>query len=332
MSKHRYDLIIVDEAKRIRGRDGKAFTLLKPLSREAEYVWLLTGTPGKLPGDFFTMFHLLDHRYFSSYWKFVEAFCYVQKNEFGAFEVLGLKNPDAWYQLLEFKASILTKKDVGHRETVRQVLHVDMDPKQAKLYKELDESMFAFSGDQMIIAQTHMTKVLRFRQLLCCPKILDPEASIGAAFEDYVETIKNDTDPHTVVFTPFITAIPYFERYLHENGFSNTFALSGGLDPDELQRRIEAWRKTKGQLICSILYATAFSLEPATECFFIGYEWDPEDNAQAEERLNRLTTKEQVNAYYYAYNGTYTSQHLQILTDKQRQIQQTTGQVRPTKI
>lgn len=332
MALHKYDLIIVDEAKRIRGRDGKAFILLKPLARICRWLWLLTGTPGKLPRDFFTMFHLLDPRYFSSYWKFVGAFCYTQKNEFGAFEVLGLRNTDEWYRLLDNKASILTKKDVGHQETMRQVLHVDMSPEQERIYREVEEHMFSVSGDEIIIAQTDMTKVLRYRQLLCCPKILDPTAGIGSAFEDYVETIKNDTDPHTVIFTPFVAAMPYFKQHLDANGFNNVELLSGGLDPDELQRRIERFRKTRGIIICSILYATAFSLEPATECFFIGYEWDPEDNAQAEERLNRLTTTEQVNAYYYAYNNTYTSEHLQILTTKQRQIQQTTGIVRPTKI
>jgi len=332
MSTHKYDLIIIDEAKRIRGRDGKAFNLLKPLAKRCKWLWQLTGTPGKLPGDFFTMFHLLDPKYFSSYWKFVQAFCYTQKNEWGQFEVLGLKNKDAWYQLLDNKATILTKADVGHQETVRQVLHVDMDPDQERIYREVEEDMFSISNDQVIIAQTHMTKVLRYRQLLCCPKILDPNLGIGSAFEDYVETIKNDTDPHTVVFTPFTAAIPFFVQHLNAHKFNNVFVLSGGLNPDELHRRISEWRRTKGQIICSILYATAFSLEPATECFFIGYEWDPEDNAQAEDRLNRLTTKEQVNAYYYAYNNTYTSEHLQILTTKQRQIQLTTGTSRATKI
>lgn len=332
MSSHRYDCIIVDEAKRIRNRNAKAFELLKPLAKACKYLWLLTGTPGKLPGDFFTMFHLLDPKYFPSYWKFVGIFCYTQKNEYGGTEVLGLKNKEAWYQLLDSKASILTKKDVGHQETQRQILHVDLNPDQERIYREVDKEMFAISGDQIIIAQTHMTKVLRFRQMMCCPQILDPNLSVGAAFEDYVETIKNDTDPHTVVFTPFVTAIPFFVKYLNANGFNNVEVLSGGLNPDELQRRIERFRRTRGIIICSILFATAFSLEPATECFFPGYEWDPEDNAQAEERLNRLTTKEQVNAYYYAYNGTYTSEHLRILTDKQRQIQETTGILRPTKI
>lgn len=325
IGKRKYDCIIADEAKRIRNRKSKAYLNLKPLVARCEYFWPLTGTPGKSPADFFTIFNLFDPDYYSSYWKFVGAFCHTIKNQFGQMEIIAFKNQDEWVRTLANKCSFLTKTDVGHRETQRQLLYVDLDEDQERIYKELEENDIAIGPENLIVAQTAMTKVLRFRQAMVCPKILDPNLSIGSAFADYVETIENDTDPHTVVFTPFTSAMPHFVEYLKQHKFNNVYLLYGGLDPDEMQRRITEWRKTRGQIICSILYATAFSLEPATEAFFIGYEWDPEDNAQAEDRLNRLTTKHQVNAYYYAYNGTYTQQHLQILTTKQRMMQMTLG-------
>lgn len=321
----KYDCIIIDEAKRIRNRKSKAYELLKPLAKSCQYFWPLTGTPGKSPGDFFTIFNLMDPKYYSSYWKFVGAFCHAVKNQFGQLEIIAFKNKDEWYRTLNNKCSFLTKSEIGHRETQRQLLSVDLDEDQERIYKELEENDIAIGPDNLIVAQTAMTKVLRFRQAMVCPKILDPNLSIGSAFADYVETIQNDTDPHTVVFTPFTQAIPHFVEYLRANGFNNVETIIGGLDPDELQRRIDRFRATKGIAVVSILCATAFSLEPATECFFVGYEWDPEDNAQAEDRLNRLTTKHQVNAYYYTYNGTYTQQHLQILTSKQRMMQMTLG-------
>lgn len=333
ISKRRYDCVIIDEAKRIRSRTSKAFNLLKPIVKLCKWFIPLTGTPGKSPPDFFTIFHLMDPKLFSSYWAFVNTYCIVIKNEWGRQEIIGLRNREGWYRLLDAKCTILTKKDVGHRETVRQILRVDLNAEQERLYKELKEDDITLAVDNLIISQTSMTKVLRFRQLMCCPAILDPALGVGAAFEDYVETIKNDTDPFTVVFTPFTSAMPHFIKYLDANGFPDVQTLQGGLDPDEMQRRIDLWRKRGNQpIIVSILYATAFSLEPATESFFIGYEWDPEDNAQAEDRLNRLTTKELVNAYYYAYNGTYTAEHLQILTNKTRQERLTLGLERPTKI
>lgn len=316
--------IILDEAKRIRSRRSKAFMALKPFAKQAQYIWMLTGTPGRLPQHFWTMFHLIDPASFSSYWKFVTAFMVTIKNSWGGIEVVGWKNKAQWDWWLEQKASILTKKDIGHKETIRSKLYVEMDDDQERLYREMESDMMMITSDGLFLASTSMEKVLRYRQLLVCPKILDPGASIGAAFADFVEAIKEgDIDPHTVCFTPFTQAMPFFEQYLKESGVTNVFRLQGGLDPDEQERRILEWRRTKGVMLCSIKYAESFSLEPAHACYFFGYEWDPEENRQAEERLNRLTTKYQINAYYYTYEDTYDEQQLEIVNFKQRQAQKT---------
>ncbi len=320
-----YDCIIVDEVKRIRNRKSKAFLSLKPLAREAKYLWLLTGTPGRLPQHFWTMFHLIDQKLWGSYWKFVGAFMIMVKTPWGGLEEVGWKNRDSWFDLLRRKATILTKAEVGHRETQRQMLYYDLDKDQIRLYKEMEEDMMMIFGDgSLSIASTSMTRVLRYRQLLVCPKILDPTATVGQAFIDFVETLtEEERDPHLVIFTPFTDAFPHFKAYLQEKGFGDIFLLSGGLDPDEQQQRINNWRKTKGIVICSIMYATAFSLEPAKEAHFFGYEWDPEDNAQAEERLNRLTTTYQVNAYYWVAEDSYDERQCEIVNFKRRQYNMT---------
>lgn len=315
-----YDCIIVDEAKRIRSRKSQAFLYLKPLVREAKYLWLLTGTPGRRPDHFWTMFHLLDPKLYGSYWRFVGAYAVTVKNSFGGMEIVAFKNRDSWFDLLRRKATILTKEDIGHTPTIRGTLYAELDDDQSRLYKEMEEDMMMVVGDTLSIASTAMTQVLRYRQLLVCPKIIDPSLSIGGAFADLVETLKEeDTDPQIVIFCPFTAAFPYFIQYLADHGFTGVQTLQGGLNPDDQESRIETFRKGKVPIICSIMYAQSFSLEPAKQAFFIGYEWDPEDNAQAEERLNRLTTKHPVNAWYYCYEGTYDEQQCHIVNFKHRQ-------------
>lgn len=319
-----FDCIILDEPhkKGLKNHKSVLVKRLKPFVAKAEYFWPLTGTPGKFPTQFFATFHLFNPQLFSSYWKFVAMFCYYQQNEYGQIEVLGLKNPDAWYKLLNAKSTSLTKKDVGKRPTTRQLLRIEMSADQARYYNELaKDSMTLTDNGELIVAQTSMTKVLRLRQLLICPKILDPNLSVGAAIEDFVDTIQ-DNNPHTVIFTPFKEAIPHFKEYLEKQGYP-VAVLHGGVSSEELRERIASWRKSKGIMINTIAYATAYSLEPASECYFIGYEWDPDDNKQAEDRLNRLTTTYPVNAYYYAHNGTYEYEQLSNLDTWQRQINKT---------
>ena len=323
---HKFDLIIIDEAKRVGlyNRKSKLFERLKPFARDAEYFWPMSGSPGRTPDLFWTIFHLFEPKVFASYHRFVNTYCYTQPAHWGGIEILGLKNEEGWYQLLDRKTTALTKKDLGHRETVRSPLYVELDKCQEEHYASMSKDMLTMTEDgNLIIAQTSMTQSLRLRQLLACPRILDPSFSMGGAFDDFVETIK-ESNPHTVLFTPFVEAIDHFANALKHLGYA-TFKFSGqeGLSPDGLTSRISDWRRSKGIAICSIKYATSFSFEPASECYFIGYEWDPDDNAQAEERINRLTTPYQCNAYYYLYSGTYDESQMGTVNIKQKQANKT---------
>jgi SNF2 family DNA or RNA helicase len=267
------------------------------------------------------MFHLLDPKLYGSYWKFVGAFYVTLTNHFGGLELIAFKNQESWFDLLRRKATILSKKDVGHQETIRARRFADLDKDQIRLLKEYEEDMYATLPDRLDIVSTSLTQTLRYRQLLCCPKIVDPTLSIGGSLVDLVETFKEEeASPFCVIFVPFTEAFQHFIAYLEANGITNVQTLSGGISPDEQDERISKWRTHgKSPILVSILYAQAFSLEPATEAYFIGYDWDPDNNTQAEERLNRLTTKEAVTAFYYTFEDTYDERQLEIVNTKQRQ-------------
>lgn len=323
--KHQFDIVICDEAKRIRNRKSKIFSALKPLCKAAKFFWPMTGTPGKLPLDTWTMFHLADPHYYRSYWKFVNAFHYTMKNEWGANEVLGIRNTDQWYRTLKSKASIVTKEmvkdQIGESSKTRQLLHIEMDDEQQAIYDQLKQEMISLHGDTLILSKNTLHQSLQFRQLLTCPKILSDKFGYGQAIADFIATLE-DTDPHVVLFTPFVEAIPHFQKYLADNGHFS-IALHGGITPDEQAARIAEYRARRGIAIVSIMYAQSFSLEPAAEAFFIGYDFDPENNEQAEDRLVRFTTNYPVNIYYYAYEDTYDSVVADIVCIKHLQIQKT---------
>jgi hypothetical protein len=62
-------------------------------------------------------------------------------------------------------------------------------------------------------------------------------------------------------------------------------------------------------MLCTVQYAESFDLDPrhpddAKTCWFIGYEWDPNQNLQAEDRMHRLTTQYPITCNYYRYQGT----------------------------
>lgn len=125
--------------------------------------------------------------------------------------------------------------------------------------------------------------------------------------EDLIDKLTESDDPddqHTVIFTPFKGAIPHFEKALREAGFPHIEKLHGGVDPDELDLRRKRFQFHKGIMLCTILYATAFSLEPATTCYFMDREYNGDDNAQAEDRLLPQEGVNPILSNYYTYEDT----------------------------
>lgn len=303
------DIIIFDEAKRIRNKDTMTFqTLNRYLSYyNVQYFIPMTGTPGHLPKDFWTMLHCIAPKLFGSYWQFVNTFHEVIDNGFGK-EIAGARNLDAWHKVLGQHFSVIKEDDEGIAEQrpplTRQLLPITMDDDQKKLYDELHKELMYYveQDDKLIIAQNEFTLGTRLRQALICPRILSPSLGIGAAIKDFAETA--DPEQHNVIFTPFTSAFEHFECFLSSKGFQ-VQTLQGGIGTPERDSRLLLFQRGGGVCICSILYAQAFSLEPATKAFFIGYDWDPDNNRQAEKRLHRLTTLTPIACYYYTFRSTF---------------------------
>jgi SNF2 family DNA or RNA helicase len=298
-----------DEAHRLRNRNSKVFTLSGKFFRYHKYFSLLTGTPSSRGSqDFWTMLHMCNPSLFSSYWKFVDTFCEQYEGYYGK-EIIGQRNQDQFQRYLNMYARIRTRDDPAIAgqlpESTRTPIFVRMDADQERIYYELEANKLAWVNGELILGGLSMELVMRFRQLLVCPRILNPVLSLGAAFNSFLETMEDSSpdERHTVVFCPFKSPFPYFAEALQKLKIPVTM-LHGGITPDEQRERIESWRANKGVLLNTIAYAESYSLEPAKQSWFIGYEWDPNQNMQAEDRLKRLTTRYPVNHNYFRYEGT----------------------------
>jgi len=318
------DIVIFDEAKRMRNPDSVIFQVLsKWLSYyNPQYFFPMTGTPGSQPRHFWTMLHCINPKYFSSYWKFVFAFHEVIDGFFGK-EILGPRNLNEWHKVLGQYFSVVKEDDEGIAEQrpplTRVLLPITMDPDQKKLYDDLVSEMLHLveADNKLVYAQNEFALGTRLRQALICPRMLSPSLGVGRAIKDFAETV--EPEDHSVIFTPFTAAFEHFRLYLSSARFS-VQNLSGGIGSEEREARIRLWRRERGVLICSILYAQAFSLEPATRAFFIGYDWDPDNNRQAEKRLHRLSTTNPILANYYTFRATFDERLANIVNIKQRNV------------
>lgn len=317
LSGHRlsFDTIIGDEVHtKLKRRTTKSAVIFRDLVRQARRFHALSGTlAGKWgPADYWTLLNMCAPREFTSYWKFVHMFCETMDNGFGM-EIIGVRNRMQFHMLMDRFARIRKRKDVrpDMPEVVRTLQWVKPTQEQTGLYEALGESQFTFTeSGSIIVAANSLESAIRKRQILACPRVLDPSLGVGAAMEDILEKIqeaKENDDiegSHIVIFTAFRRAIPHWKKYLQDNGFPNVWELWGGTEPEELTAKIARFKETGGIILCTTKFAQAFSLSSAKLCYHIGYEYDPNDNRQAEDRLVPPHGNYSINSYYYGYWGT----------------------------
>ena len=329
MPKH-WDLIIADEAHNLHNRKTKNFKSFSTL--RSTCLFLITGSPiRKGTQNLWTLLCLVDPKAFASYWRFIHSFCEIEQGFFGM-EIVGSKNTKTLKRLLETRLIRRMKRNVAPEipEKSRYALPVVLEPSssQAKAYTALAEEMLAelpleddSSRSELVVAPTVLAKLTRLRQLLVTPKLFNPELEVGAGFKAILEHMQDGgLEPHIVLFTPFAKALSHFRQALQAEGHKSIVELKGGMSIEELSTTLETFKRERGIALCSIKFAQSFDLDSASLAYFLGCEWDYMDNIQAEDRLQRLTTRNPVSIYYVKHLGTVEEDVLEALRTKRLNI------------
>ncbi len=140
--KLRPDLIILDEAQRIKNWRTKTAQMVKSLP--SRYAFVLTGTPLENRIDeLYSIFQFLDPRILGPLWHFNDRFYELEQRPNGSYKVLGYKNLNqlraiiAPYSLRRTRAEVLT--DLPPRTDNN--FFVEMTDPQWKVYNEYKESL-----------------------------------------------------------------------------------------------------------------------------------------------------------------------------------------------
>jgi SNF2 family DNA or RNA helicase len=327
-----WDGMLVDELHRAcRKKSAQIFKCFQYVARNCEYLLLLTGSPArKGPHNLWIYFNLLNHKLFSSYWRFVNTYCWVNDTGFGK-EILGVKNEEELKALLRRHGRFRTWKEVlpNAPKKTKQFLEVEMDDEQEGVYKQLEAQCIAEVGSEgdLLVAPSDLSLIMKFRQLLVCPKILHPELGYGAGIEAICEAMADEEETHFVVFTPFAKALPHLYEYVTDvRGYKSVGVLQGGMSTEDMEEIVARSKRERGLLLCTIQYATTFDLETMWHAFFLGAEWSIDDNEQAEYRLIRFITNHPVNINYVRYNGTIDDHVFEALDFNNRTV---TSMLRP---
>ena len=320
--------VVADEYhKFMRGRKGKTYRLFRQLERRIDYLVLTTGSLiNDDPSSMFTGFQLLDPKAFSSYWRFVGTFCLTQETPFGK-EIIGVRNVQALRDITDRYMAYIPEDVVADQlpKGFRYSIDVDMTESQSRVYEDLTGEMIATVEDDLVMAANPLSLLIRLRQLLCCPKILNEKLDMGGGYEWILDQFDEpkENHPYCVIFVPFRPACEYIVDDLRERGYHARF-LRGGMSEDEQDEIKDDFRARAGTgaiLVCTISFSESFDLEKCQQSYFLGYDYDVEQNRQAEGRTRRAISEHGfVRWGYIRYTGTVDDTIFQDMDNKFRTI------------
>ena len=306
LSAQHFDGLGDDEShKTLRNRTSKRCGQLKELHPQRE-IFSSGSMASKGPQDVWAMLNIVDPKFWSSYWKYVHQFCIVEDMGFGK-TILGPRNIDAWRNAVSPYIFHRKKDPRDYPPKNRHIIDIDLEPWQQKLHDSLRDSLWAFTKDGgLITAQNALDALIKIRMGMICPKYLDESFGWGAGLEGIVADAQDAELSHFAISTPYRRPLDHIERYLRSCGY-NVYILSGnrGLGPDEIDNIITQHQRTGGVLLQTIKFATSYEFLGFEHNYFLGYEFDREDNLQAEDRWSRQSSTLPCYHWYIRHPNTY---------------------------
>lgn len=324
-----FDEVIIDEVHKVPKHTTKTFISLEKAIRDVPIKFFLTGTwIDRDASRGWKQLHLLDRKVFPSYWKFVNLFCEMMDTGFGQ-QISGPKNRELFRDTISKHVFRYHKTTGNIPQSARKKTWVNMDAEQSKIYNDLATQMFSMlENGTMLLSSVSLTTFTKLRQLLNCPKILDPSLGFGAAFNTFLEHLEDhEDDPaemHGCLFSPFKDSLPYFQRELQRRGFK-TWMFIGGTDGQEVARRSMEFRAAQGKksfTLGTIDFAESFHLGTSTRSHFFGTPWTNRGIIQAEARLARADSdlSKIILHRYWLYNNTRDEEQIDVIEQRARHV------------
>jgi SNF2 family DNA or RNA helicase len=284
-----FDLIVVDEAHKIRNSDSgisRAFKTLK-----AQRTWFLTGTPVERDAeDLATLLSLLDPKRFS-----------ITDEKLG----LGLlRNRAEEFLLRRIKADVLSElPSISYHHEV-----LTLSDKQSVSYK-----------NELLKPNKNVLYKLGRLMQICDMDQLSGESSKIDRIIDLVRQITS-LNERCVIFSFWKAPLLRLAEVMNENNLPLQL-LTADMTLPERQQAVEKFRNGSGSLLASGRIASeGLTLIEANHAIFLNRWWNPSANSQAEDRIRRIGQTRKTEVYTFTMSNSVESVIDRILQDKESTI------------
>ena len=302
--KHRhFDLVVADEAHRLRNASSQVSQSFRLLRRDR--FWALTGTPIERDlRDLATLMSLLDEKRFSV----------LDAN----LATAALREKAKPYILRRTKETVL--KDLPEVMSSAELL--SLLPLQLKTYRQV-QSGYACNGEKISNA---LHKLSELRRVCDFDPISKTSAKLERIHEELLD-IKN-LGEKALVFS--YVREPLDALFAMTQSTLNAVLIDGrmsGTDRETAIKRFKSDPNVTALYASSKVASEGLTLVEANHVFFINRWWNPSSNAQARDRVNRIGQKRIVFIHEYVCVGTIEETIQKLLISKNAIYDEVIGRI-----
>jgi len=348
-----WDVVLIDEAHKIKSKDVQWGRNLKKQSKYARFRHAMTGTGFvNNPAELYSILNFLRPDVYTSYWRFRRKYC-EEENWTGYAKIVGVRESRI-DEFIAMRRSFGPRRRMAevHKDILEPIFHdveVELNPTQKRMYKEIVKELRMLDQQGVPIHSPNVVSQLqRLRQIaVATPELVDsyydpkldrlvqevrltePSSKLDAVME-LLEGMEWDVEARqqVVVFSNFRDPLELLKKRLDEQRDKNGRLLREAIpyihmeQKDSEQTRFEKWKiqwpKKEEQLFLSTidLGGESINLSSAQYCIFLDRSWSPAKNLQAVGRIYRPGQKNQAEIIYINAKATVDKRVLDNVTQK----------------
>jgi SNF2 family DNA or RNA helicase len=327
--------VLADEAHKSKDPHSKQTRAMWAVAREAAYRFLVTGTPVvSNVGDLWSLLHAAEPDGFPAKTRYLERYARMELSFFGGQEILGLKpeTTDEFHRITQPLIRRVPKEAALPQlppklDTVYRFC--EMSPSQAKLYKQMEDSLIAtLDDDAMISAPNAIAALTRLIQFASASAEVDAEGHVrlsapSSKVDDLIELLEEMGEEPLVVAAVSRQLIELAAARLDKEGI--TYGLiTGAVSTDDRQTAIERFQNGRTRVIMLTIDTggQGITLTRASTMLFMQRHWSKIMNDQCEDRLHRIGQESPVLIIDQIAPGTVEYRKLAVLKEKSERIEE----------
>lgn len=336
LNEHPWTTVIVDEAHRMKDPKAKQTRACWALrTSETRFAFALTGTAiANAPTDLWPALHLISADEWPSRSKYIDRYCLASFNVFGGMTVVGLKDEmkDEYFNIVDPRMRRMPKEAVLPflpKKTYSE-RYVEMTPKQASAYRQMEDGLIAMLGDGIAVAMNPLVQLTRMTQFASAYAEVNDQGEVVLAdpsckVDALVDILADMGEEPAVVFAQSRQLIGLAEARLAKLGISYGLIV-GGQSPEEREFQKTQFQEGRIRVILCTIAAggIGITLTRSATAIFMQRSWSMVDNLQAEDRVHRIGSEihDKIEIIDIIASGTLEERQRLVLATKEDRLEE----------